>query len=225
MPSWPLRTQNVLLVTILNHRIFCSIQHSHVFSFGVGLKSSPPLFGIWSLQEMTMNVELGSPLAKRFTRSPWVNLKRISWGVPVPFFFWMAFFFSLFSVGQTKAVFLKSSRESKHNLFMIMENNIPTISSFMFFLWCQATFPVDAPSPRQLKKLWSQQRNDMEEVRDERKPEMHVMELWNSQIVCSLLYVAAPILMNVLMKVLRSYCRTKLWFQAFLIPTLTREMI
>lgn len=81
----------------------------------------------------------------------------------------MAWFFSPFSVGQTKAFFPKSSRESKHNLFMIMENNIPTISSFMFSCDARLLSRLTPPSLRQLKKLWSQQRNDLEEVPDEKK--------------------------------------------------------
>lgn len=52
------QNSNVLLVTILNHRIFCSIQHSHVFSFGVGLKSSPPLF--WDLKPTGDDDERGA---------------------------------------------------------------------------------------------------------------------------------------------------------------------
>lgn len=53
-----------------------------------------------------------------------------------------------------------------------------------------------------------------------RKPEMHVMELWNAQIVCSLLYVAAPILMNVLMKVSQIILQNQIVVSSvFLIPT------
>lgn len=55
---------------------------------------------------------------------------------------------------------------------------------------------------------------------------MHVMELWNAQIVCSLLYVAAPILMNVLMKVSQIILQNQIVVSSvFLIPTFIWEMI